>query len=198
MPPLDTEEMLSWLPQDDRETVESFYRSYGDSVAAFYNKDMYEWMVRNGFPMPDEIIEATRLTDQELEARYQGGDIKAGYFLLDRIAASIAQGGEDTLEHYLLAEDLTSHGGPFSGYAYYRYHSARGQSTKALAGLAWANYLGDSRASEELMRQAARVGQEEADSVALVLAFQTLLIRAGSLNPSQLGRKDALIVHMGR
>ncbi|MFN3843673.1 MAG: hypothetical protein ACK4RW_10495 [Rehaibacterium terrae] len=194
--PANAEEMLSRLSAGDRERVLDFYRGYGGAVLDFHNADMYAWMARNDYPLPEDILTAAYLSDHELEARYRRGDIKAGYFLLDRMARAIEQGEEDTFQGYLLAEELTTYGGPFSGYAYYRYQMARGQVIDAWAGLAWAHYLGDKRASREWSRQYDRhQGPEtERDAISVMLRFQYLLVRATGLNPAQLQRKDSLII----
>lgn len=195
--PSSTREMLSRLSPRDRDLVESFYRSYGDSVIAFSNKHELLWMIQHGYPMPEDVLEAATLSDQELKARYEAGDVKAGFFLLDRMTAAIENGKTDfdsKLDATMLANKLLISGSPFSGYAYYRHHRRLQESqSDALAGLLWADWQGDYRAAFQLMEltgNGSRFDSTDLPTPATVaIAYQALLSTVRARNPALLTRK---------
>lgn len=195
--PEDTIQMLERLPAADRELVEGFYRNYGRLVMAFDNKQELLWLIRQGYPMPKDVLEAATLSEQELQQRYDGGDVMAGYFMLDRKAAAAAETPPDFTTAWktdLFSEELLARGGPFAGYAYYRYHSQlEGSKGSALAGLLWADLQGDYRAGLELMEltgTAARQRGEDIPAAAtMAFAYQALLNGIRARNPAALGRR---------
>lgn len=195
-------EMFERLPAGDREIVENFYRNHGDSVMAFNNKHELLWLIRHGYPLPEDVLEAAAQSEQELQARYDGGDVMAGYFLLDRKAEVVQKTPPDFTTSWKTAafsEDLLVRGGPFAGYAYYRYHSQlEGSRHVALAGLLWADWRGDYRAGFELMDQTGTAGRNRSDELlgpaSVAFAYQALLSGIRLRSPAALGRRiDPLI-----
>lgn len=194
-------EMFERLPAGDREIVEDFYRNHGDSVMSFNNKHELLWLIRHGYPLPEDVLEAAAQSEQELQTRYDGGDVMAGYFLLDRRAEVVQKAPPDFTTSWKTAEfseDLLARGGPFAGYAYYRYHSqVEGSRHVALAGLLWADWQGDYRAGFELMDQVGRAGgssDELPGPASVAFAYQTLLGGIRLRSPAALGRRiDPLI-----
>lgn len=199
--PSNTREMYSRLAPSDRELVEGFYSNYG-AVMDFSNKQELLWMRRHGYPMPEDVLEAARLTDQELERRYEGGDVQAGFFLLDRRAEAVPEDGkvefDFSVESNVLAKDLLVSGSPFSGYAYYRYYSQRPDlQAKALAGLLWAGWQGDYRATRQMISLTGRNARySEADLApgTIAMAYQALLSTVRGHNPGLLTRKQDMLL----
>ena len=195
--PISSQELLGRLGERDREIVDFFYANFGGSAFAFNNAAELQWMTRQGFPMPEDIIKASRLTDTELERRLDEGDSKAGYFLLDRYATRT--NGMDSPKGRSLAERVLVSGGAFSGYAYFNYYrNVRNCWSKALAGLLWANFQGDWRAGEYFMKIVTSGGpySEVLAPGEVALAYQALLSKVMVSHRDLLGRRiDPLLIY---
>ena len=187
--PANSQELLGRLSVKDRKLVESFYGNYGESVLTFDNPREFEWMERHGYPMPDDVLQASRKSDAELREQFELGDPKAGFFLLDRItnrSDSVLNADES-----LFAERVLAVESPFSGYAYYHYYSGiKGEWAVALSGLLWADFRGDWRA-KGYFRQLVNTGgpfQEKLGPGSIPSAYQSLLATIRLSNPSLLSR----------
>ena len=187
--PANTTQMFAQLEGSDRKLVESFYGNYGEMVLEFDNSKEFDWIARHGYPMPDDVVTASRFSDDELRRKFEDGDPKAGYFLLDRMARR--SNGHGTLDELQLADRVLATDGPFSGYAYFRYYSQiEGEWERALSGLLWADLQGDWRAKsyfDNLVQTGGRFHQKLAPGD-VAGAFEVLLSQVRFANPALLTR----------
>jgi len=194
--PESTAELLAGLDYEDRKRTESFYANFGDALE-FENTKEFQWMRRHGYPLPEEIAAATRLTDSELQRRFESGDFKSGVFLLERMA--VRANGSHSTDASLLADRLLDSGNPFSGYAYFRYfREIKGGWSDALAGLLWAYQQGDYRAGQlfaKLVKTGGPFG-EQLEPGEVAFSFVALQAHVRLMNPDALsGRLDPLIIY---
>lgn len=189
-------ELLDSLASRDRATVLAFYESYGESIIDFNGAEQLSWLTANKYPMPDDVLAASRATEDELLVDYQQGDIQAGFFYLDRVAARLAAGNMDERERRHLdgvAREFLTSGSPLAGYAYYNYQrKVHLDLHAAFAGLVFAGDLGDGRASLEMMNQAyPGYAKDPAslDPMKLLGAYRRVLSIVRSKNPNLLTRK---------
>jgi len=146
--------------------LEDFNARYAGAIA-FRTAAEFRWLADNGFPLPDEILAAERLSLEELEALAESGGEKARFLYLDRVLQRIRQLRQSYrnsgLSSEALSDDadytqlllratsarlsLTGSRSPFAGYLMAGYSEAALQNPHGiLAGLYYANELGDSRA----------------------------------------------------
>lgn len=163
IPANDYRELLARYSHDDRSVVENFYAGYGGAATAlpaprfqhafdFHDAKQLEWLVANGYPTPDDIIEANRLTDSELAKRVAQGNFKAKVFYLNRLQATPRQEGTTPGEEVRfesnemdLAVQLFRSGSPFGALAYSHWADSSRHPELAAASLSFARKLGDSR-----------------------------------------------------
>lgn len=186
------QELINRLSPSERAVVEAYYDKY-PVVLDFTRNEQLAWMVRNGYPMPEHILAASRLTAQELKTLYESGNVQAGFLYLDREIEAALQSPEE--QEYLpphdrvhlqkIANSILLSGSPFSGYAYANYqHSVKRDPSAALAGYAWAAEQGDIRATK-LMAYLSH----SADPLSSVLAFSQILGSARNFKPTLLSKK---------
>lgn len=187
--PSTSKALFARLDEEDRSVVQAFYGDAGNAALAYGNAAELAWLQRHGYPMPSDALEAIRQTDDELRGRIERGDAKAGYFLLDRLA-SRSEGAYQP-DGRRLAEKVLVSGSPYSGYAFYAYHSRiRGDWALALSGLLWASYQGDTRALD-YYNQVSSTGGLFHEALApgdVGSAFLYLLSEVHLANPSLLSR----------
>lgn len=189
-----TQELFALLAPGDRALAAEFYGRYDPVVMQFSTHAQLDWMIDHGYPMPEDIVAASVLTEAELLALHRQGDAKAGYFYLDRMATKgpdISNAERSQLNS--IATNVLVNGSPFSGYAVARYERSKGDPHAALAGYAWAGWLGDRRAltamagaQQELTGLNVTTPLEPAVAV---LSFATLMRTAHSLQPALFSRK---------
>lgn len=191
--PTSTASLLASLPPLDRETVIQFYGNYESVAFDFDNQDQWDWMARNGYPTPADILAADRLSAEELFNKHKAGDKKGGAFYIDRVIG----GGAETLSSsqrsrlQAVADDIIYNGSPFSGYVYARYHREVNQDPlRSLAGLAWAGFLGDTRALDILpSAQMQLSASNDVPPVGYLLAFIAITNDAQGRKPETLQRR---------
>lgn len=76
---------LSSLSERDREWLERVNSSYAGALA-FEDRKQQEWMIANGYPMPEEWLASRAMTDPTLERLAKSGNTKAQFFHIDRVA----------------------------------------------------------------------------------------------------------------
>lgn len=96
--PATWDDYVSRQASDDAKYLRELdHRYFG--VLSFASEEEREYLLRSGFPTPDEWLEASRMTDAELQARADTGDPKAAGMLADRMSVRldelVALGKED-------------------------------------------------------------------------------------------------------
>ncbi|TQD41572.1 hypothetical protein FKV25_12710 [Lysobacter aestuarii] len=196
-----TRALLSRLSEPDREAVLEFYGKFGSEAFEFETPEQLAWLIDHGYPMPEDIVEALGMTDLELSQAFEAGDVKAGFFYMDRLTeqrlrAKDANGAlrpAERMEMAGLVEDLVLTGSPFAGYVNARYQSAvEGDFNAAMASYAWAAWLGDGRAGDVMMRLENRLGGTGAhlSSTASTFELMGLFIDVRTSNPELLQRRQ--------
>ena len=105
IPPQNNEELWSGYTDEDQAIIRGFDSSYFNALS-FVNEKQYEWMVRHGYPTPEEILVAAQMSTEELETRAAFGNVKAAMFLADRyLAEATALANVLTKADYPLDDD---------------------------------------------------------------------------------------------
>ena len=184
IPPQNNEELWSGYTDEDQAIIRGFDSSYFNALS-FVNEKQYEWMVRHGYPTPEEILVAAQMSKEELETRAAFGNVKAAMFLADRYLAEVtALANVLTKADYPLDDDYAhllemaeEHGRAFakSGSAFAGYleanlimeRSSRGRRTNlkgpvemAFKGFAFARRRGDSSAKARAFELADSFGAD--------------------------------------
>jgi hypothetical protein len=93
VPAVDSWEMLlAELDAGDRQLVEAFAARYPGAFD-FVRTEQLEWMLENGFPMPEEIAAAAKMPMEELLRLAYAGNHKAQALTLDRMAVEWVEAG---------------------------------------------------------------------------------------------------------
>ena len=159
------ENRISKLPQDDQAWLRKLNERY-DGALGFLTREEQQWMISQGFPMPEEWLAARAMPDSEIQRLAQSGNAKAQLFYMDRLSERLspilASGhglGNSAQDRDLLSQlSKASTGGmmllrstrsPAAAYLYGELLSSSAQYTppEAMAGaLLLAADLGDPRA----------------------------------------------------
>lgn len=120
--------------------------------------------MRNGYPLPDDIVAAGKMTDEDLAKLVLDGNVKASYFYIER---AVLQSNNEQFNEKMRSSDgnnmnsfagrysmakqnIEKSGSPFSGYILGKESASRKLPNAAMmseyVGYAIANFLGDSRA----------------------------------------------------
>ncbi|VBB12152.1 hypothetical protein [Burkholderia stabilis] len=147
----------------DRLIMDDFYGKFDQNAIAFTKPEQYDWLVRNGYPMPQDVIAAQKMNIDELGNLVDQGNIKASYFYLMREV--YGKNGENVLDkinktgfdsqwsqRLINAEKLVrSSGSPFAGYIVAARAAKEGNNAEGVyAGYALASVMGDTRALNAL------------------------------------------------
>lgn len=76
---------LAPLSKPDREWLEDVNASYAGALA-FEDRRQQEWMIANGYPMPEEWLASRAMSDRALEQLAKSGNPKALMFHVERLA----------------------------------------------------------------------------------------------------------------
>ena len=126
------EELWAQLDPGEQDTISAFSARYSDGLR-FYNNGQLQWMQRHGYPMPEDILAAEKLDDEELSKLAANGNARALALLVDRLISQSATLGQDLLaqgidpfadqDFFLVTLDLMNglqslyrSGTPFAGY----------------------------------------------------------------------------------
>lgn len=160
------EELLARYSPAQQKVLKASYGSYDAEMMKFSTPEQLAWLKRRGFPMPEDVLAAKFLSDEQLKARADAGDAKAAAFLAERWMHRTTGNreafvsGPASLELALLQPEVVASGSPFGGYFYARAeafkapmqhpdnpHMAKIAAARSrVVGLAWAGLLGDGRA----------------------------------------------------
>lgn len=159
--------LLARYSAEDQAIIRAFYSGFGntgfsgmymfDNAFSFKNRRQFEWLVANGYPLPDDILMAAKIPPSELLSLAKKGNFKAKAMLLAReyqaTATSSAALDSAQMEKYkelsAFQADVLSDGSPFAGYVWAAEHIKKPVSdgrAGVLAGYMFAETLGDDRA----------------------------------------------------
>lgn len=159
----DTDELKNSYGGSDRMLLNEFYNNFSSNVIEFNRPEQYEWLVKHGYPLPDDVIAAYKMSTDDLGKLVEQGNIKASYFYLMReviskdgnyITDQMKQSGADGrwVQRKVAAEQaILKSGSPFIGYLWGAKDYENGKNPEALyAGYALAEVMGDRRAINQL------------------------------------------------
>lgn len=209
----DDKAMLSSYTPQQRSLIEAYYGRYGGGmggadayavrgVFSFRNKEQLAWLVSQGYPMPDEIIAATKSSDEDLRRLAREGNLKAGAFYLERVSAAqermISEGrlnpldrirGQELAETAEIEAKVLASGSPFGGYVLAQRGMDANRGSQVLAGYAFASDLGDTRASDFVMAYSR--AHPEISGAEAIAAYRAAVTTAALRNP-QLSNRSTL------
>ncbi len=164
------QEWLAQFPPDQQARISAFNKAHF-GVYRVNSREQVAWMAANGYPMPEDIIAADGLADRDLLKLADQGNDKAAFLLAERqnkeLVAFLAKGGNKSAYYGGMAgpnrvyEQTTAidrlvkqSNSPYKGYiqaskAISGLYAGEGQDVTdahVIAGLIWAEQLGDLRA----------------------------------------------------
>lgn len=163
------QEWLDQFPPDQRSKITAFNKAHF-GVYQVNSREQVAWMAENGYPMPEDIVAADRLADRDLLKLANQGNDKAAFLLAERqneeLVAFLAKGGtkntyfdgaegRNRLNEKITIDQLVKQSNsPYKGYiqsskAISGLYMGEGQDVTdayVIAGLIWAEQLGDTRA----------------------------------------------------
>lgn len=181
------EDRLAELPASDQEWLRMLNDRYAGALA-FASPEDQQWLIQQGFPMPEEWLAARGLHETELERLAESGNLKAQILFIDSVISEIGpvrasgRGLDNSQEDRKLLSRLArattmvtlmmeSTQSPFTAYLEGAVLSAGAQYNPpeyVASGIMLARDLGDRRAEE--LRQAYQRSHPEMDS-SLVLSL---------------------------
>lgn len=207
--------LASYSPKQQR-TLKAFYGAYDDAMMQFSTPEQLAWLARRGFPMPEDVLAAQFLSDQQLINRSENGDTIATSLLAERWIQA-ADRTEDRpvselVDIWRLEPRVLASGSPFAGYFHARVRKfvanienadqprvARMLSLHSrIVGYEWASLFGDIRASGSIQRSlienyqqlAADHGGWDYGSFMAIKEFQGMLEMALHRNPDLFANRD--------
>lgn len=168
---------VAQFPASDQKLIVDFDKSHFSVYSTITSPEQVAWMAQHGYPMPEDILAAKNISDDELKQLAARGNDKAGFLLYERqatlarskIDAYVADGGTENdllrndtafaIERSKINDDLrtlyTSSESPYKGYVMAEeagmLRDPDARSAGIIAGLLWADTYGDSRAGSEAM-----------------------------------------------
>ncbi|WP_155638288.1 hypothetical protein [Burkholderia cepacia] len=153
------EELRNSYGGTDRLIMDEFYKKFDQNIIAFKSKDQYDWLAKNGYPLPDDVIAGYKMSIEDLGRLVDEGNLKASYFYLMRNVYSVDSSvrldrtnkggiGGSWSKRYVAAEDaVMKSGSPFTGYMLAAREFSNGKAPESVyAGYALASIMGDPRA----------------------------------------------------
>lgn len=206
------QQLLAGYSSEQQAQIRAFYVGFGstglggsygfDNVFSFKNTKQLEWLVKNGYPLPDDVLAASRMSAEELSVQARQGSFKAKVMLLAREYANPeplkVEGAPNSGEMKRINElrehmnDVVADGSPFAGYVWVAEHRQKPVAdgrAGVIAGYAYASTLGDARA-DEFMGEFARVNPGMSATEAI--SSYKVILSAASKNP-QLANTTALM-----
>lgn len=210
------QEWLVQFPPDERAKIEAFNKTHF-GIYRVNSREQVAWMAANAYPMPEDIVAAEQLSDRELLKLAKQGNDKATFLLKQRqdqyLADFLAKGGEkkdfyggaegsNRIDQEMAIDRLIKlSNSPYKGYLQAQeaisginpHQTQSDIDVQVIAGLLWAENLGDFRAAQLLTDY---VGQNSMRSVILYAATRTSLnldenmsfmARSGGRRPQPVG-----------
>ncbi len=167
------QEWLAQFPLDQQGKISAFNDAHF-GVYQVNSREQVAWMAANGYPMPEDIEAAESLTDRDLLKLADQGNDKAAFLMAERqdkeLVAFLDQGGTSSayydgmegrnrLGELATIERLVKQSNsPYKGYVQASepgsgLYAGQGQDVTdvhVIAGLIWAEQLGDTRATQFL------------------------------------------------
>ncbi|GMU45161.1 MAG: hypothetical protein AMXMBFR25_31470 [Lysobacterales bacterium] len=78
------DELLADHPETEQAIIRDFINQLDPAAYLFRSPRELEWMVQRGFPMPAEILAASRMSDDELMQMALAGNTKAAFLAIQR------------------------------------------------------------------------------------------------------------------
>lgn len=166
---------MKWLnsyPQEDMPIFRAFNLSH-PYAWSINSADQIAWMAANGFPMPEDVVAAAGMSDEQLRDAADNGGMKAKFLYYDRLSSEAGaelddfkqQGGEVSdfmASHPAIESELRrmlpivqSSSSPFVGYLEASraiwIDDPQGRGQVSAGGLALAYFRGDDRAGNALI-----------------------------------------------
>lgn len=187
-------EWLAQFPLDQQAKISAFNKAHF-GVYRVNSREQVAWLAANGYPMPEDIIAAETLSDKDLFKLANQGNDKATFLLAERqnreLVDFLAKGGKksayfegvkgrDRSNAQMTIDRLVRQSSsPYKGYiqaseaisGLYADQDQAVTDVHVIAGLIWAEQLGDLRASQFLSDYIAeKPGQREVISAAATAA----------------------------
>lgn len=162
-------EWLAQYPGYKQERIRAFNEKHL-GVYRVNSREQVAWMARNGYPMPEDVLAAEGMSDAALQELAEQGNDKAVFLLIERhdaeLAAYLAKGGtrndyfsgpggdQRSQVNIKLRQLLEESNSPYKGYVQAAEAIGRADmaqrdiDAQVIAGLSWAQSLGDMRASQ--------------------------------------------------
>lgn len=167
------DDLLNTFDSLARSELQEFNNRYHD-VIAFGSQDELDWLASNGYPLPEEILEAAALSLEALRKIAERGDEKAEFLYFDRLNEELRHARErhvgtgldpasvgesrEYLEAFVAAdrfrERIADNASPFTGHALARFYEEALQNPHAAIG---ALYLSGSRGDHVATEAAQRL-----------------------------------------
>ena len=181
---------LAELPASDQAWLRALNDRYAGALA-FVSPEVQEWLIQQGFPMPEEWLAARDLHETELERLAESGNLKAQILFIDSVISDVGsvrasdRGLGNSVEDRKLLSRLArattmvtlmmeSTQSPFTAYLEGALLSAGAQYNPpeyVASGIMLARDLGDRRAEE--LRQAYQRSHPEMDSDLVLSLYST-------------------------
>jgi hypothetical protein len=164
--------MVAQFPPDQQQRILDFDEKHF-GVYRVNSPEQVAWMAQNGYPLPEDVIAAEGLTDDDLRELARRGNDKAGFMLRERniektrqkVDAYVAQGrtqadfwtGDPDAQQLAHDDRLTRQiidqsNSPYKGFVQTQeaalLSEPMGIDSTVIAGLSWARRLGDFRAQQ--------------------------------------------------
>lgn len=158
------EELRNSFGGSDRLVMNEFYSKFDQDALAFNSPEQYDWLVKNGYPMPEDVVAGYKMSIDDLGKLVDQGNVKASYFYLMREIYKQDSGGlldklnksgydSEWSARYSNAEQVVmASGSPFAGYIFAARAAIDGKNSESIyAGYALASVMGDRRALNALV-----------------------------------------------
>lgn len=155
-----TEELRKQYSANDLRVIDAFYDKFPVAIQAFKTPEQWSWIVRNGYPLPDDIIAANKMSDDELAKLVLAGNEKASFLYMERMLKN-AGTDSDKMKNSDLSDNNSYAGrystakqniyksnSPFIGYMIAKEETSNegDAASQRYIGYAIAGMLGDTRA----------------------------------------------------
>jgi len=152
-------ELLNAYSPDERAIYDGYIARVYPGAMSFYGEAQLEWLAENGFPMPDDVLVASAMSEEALLDLSTQGSPKATFFYVDRVMERLRLEGNIPWDGYssedvdqrvalgaFLERRLLANGSPFAGLVYAQASTRKPdpmhRDTDFVVGHAWARVRG--------------------------------------------------------